>query len=182
MSFEDSSPVVSDEDALETTLGELELEVNLSELEGTLGAGPEEEKEPRPRKRMVSLRFAVLLTVLAVAGTALALNNTLLPIELLETFSTQYAATDFSITTFDTRPAGNNRLTIDVTLQNNGAAPHFANVTVYLLNASGVDFLNATQATGAVAPAGSVGLSFVFTQANVVPTYENAMVVVDQSS
>ncbi len=132
---------------------------------------------------MVSVRVAVLLSVLAVAGTAFALTQTTLTTEFLEIFTTQYANTDFSIASFDTKPQGNNKLTIDITFDNSDAVnPHFANVTVNLINATGDEFLNLTLATGSVAASGSVALSFVFNQAYVVPNYQDSQILVAQSS
>lgn len=133
-----------------------------------------------PRK--ISLRLATLLIVLAVAGTAFALTQNALPTEMLELWNTQYQSTDFSITTFDTNLQGNNKLTIGLTLTNNDVSAHYANVTVILLNATGDEILNQTQATGSVAGGGTWSYSFVFNQANIVNDYENSMVVVDQSS
>ncbi len=134
-------------------------------------------------KRTIGVRLAVLLVVVAVAGTALALTQTTLTTELIEIFTTQYGTTDFSVASFDTKPQGNNKLTIDITLDNNdGANPHYANVTMNLINATGDEFLNSTQATGSVAASGSWSYSFVFNQANVVPDYQDSQIIIDQSS
>lgn len=167
-----------------------ELESRVSTIERRLADDTSEKKNPRRRepkpsrrKRMVSVRVAVLLSVLAVAGTAFALTQTTLTTEFLEIFTTQYANTDFSIASFDTKPQGNNKLTIDITFDNSDAVnPHFANVTVNLINATGDEFLNLTLATGSVAASGSVALSFVFNQANVVPNYQDSQILVAQSS
>ncbi len=51
-----------------------------------------------------------------------------------------------------------------------------------LINATGDEFLNLTLATGSVAASGSVSLSFVFNQANVVTDYQDSQIIVDQSS
>ncbi len=134
------------------------------------------------RRRMVSVRLATLIAALAVMGTAVALTQNALPFELLELWNTQYQTTDFSITTFDTKPQGRNKLTIDITLANNDVSTHHANVTVYILNTTGDELANQTAATGAVAGGGTWSNSFVFNLANVVNDYENSLVVVDQSS
>ena len=171
---EEASPLLS---------ADAELESRLDAIEERLALDASEEIRPRRRKRMVSLRVAVLLAVLAVAGTAFALPQTTLTTEFLEIFNTQYAATDFSMASFDTKPQGNNKLTIDLTLDNNDAVnPHFANVTVNLINATGDEFLNLTLATGIVAASGSIALKFVFNQANVVVDYQNSQILVVQSS
>ncbi len=138
-------------------------------------------KEGKERTK-ITVRFAALLLVLSVAGTALALTQTTLTTELIEIFTTSYGTTDFSITDFNTKPQGNNKITIDVTVKNNGGAAHYANVTVNLINATGDEFLNLTQATGSVAASGSITLSFIFTQANVVPDYQDSQIIIDQSS
>ncbi|MEE9181648.1 MAG: hypothetical protein V3U33_03670 [candidate division NC10 bacterium] len=152
-------------------------------IDKRLAAGALEKVKPRRSKRMVSARFAVVLSILVFAGTAFALTQTTLPNEVLEIFNTNYVASDFSIASFTTKPQGGNKLTIDITLDNqDGVSAHQANVTVNLINATADEFLNLTLATGSVAASGSVSLSFVFNQANVVANYQDSQVVIDQSS
>ncbi|MEE9237771.1 MAG: hypothetical protein V3U52_08300 [Thermoplasmata archaeon] len=171
----------------------LEEILSVSEEAGTSEGQPTPRKKPsksRRRKRLmvgrekrkITVRVAALLLVLSVAGTAFALTQTTLTTELIEIFNTQYGTTDFSITDFATKPQGNNKLTIDVTVQNTGGAVHYANVTVNLINATGDEFLNLTLATGSVAASGSIMLSFIFNQANVVPEYQDSQIIIDQSS
>ncbi len=143
---------------------------------------PSDGRNGSKRKRTISVRLASVLVVLAVTGTAVALTQNALPAELLELWNTQYQSTDFSLTTFDTRPQSANRIVIDITLTNNDVSTHYANVTVYVLNATGDEILNQTAATGAVAGGGTWVNSFSFNQAGIVNDYEDSLVVVDQSS
>lgn len=153
-----------------------------SREDDTTSPSPRADGRRQKRKRTISVRLASVLLVLAVAGTAVALTQTTLPAELLDLWNTQYQPTDFTLTAFDTKPQGANKLTIDITLTNTDVAPHYANVTLYLLNSTGDEILNQTVATGAVAAAGTWINSFVFNQAGIVNDYEGSLVVVDQSS
>ncbi|MEE9593197.1 MAG: hypothetical protein V3W28_06430 [Thermoplasmata archaeon] len=146
-------------------------------------AGASEKIKPRRRKRMVSARFAVLLAVLAVTGTAFALTQTTLSTELIELWKSQTAATDFTTSSFVSTPSGDNDLKIEIKLDNDDAgSAHQANVTVNILNAAGDEIANLTQATGSVPASGQAAMTFEFNQANIVPNYETAQIVVKQSS
>ncbi len=171
----------------------LEEILSASEEARTSGGQPAPRKKPsksRRKKRLkvgreerkITVRLTALLLVLSVAGTALALTQTTLTTELIDIFTSQYGNTAFSITDFATKPQGNNQLTINVTVQNNDAVAHYANVTVNLINATEDEFLNSTQATGSVAASGSITLSFIFTQANVVSDHQNSQIIINQSS
>ncbi len=149
--------------------------------------GPKKRKAGRRRRARrrttkVSLRLAVLLVSLAIAGTAFALTQTTLTAEQIELFKTQTSTTDFSVSSFTSTPSGDNDLTIDVTLDNDDTNPRQANVTVNIMNPTGDEIANLTLATGSVVASGQVSLQFVFAQANIVPDYDSAQIVVKQSS
>ncbi len=172
----------------------LEEILSASEEARTSEGQPTPRKKPsksRRRKRLkvgkektkITVRLAALLLVLSVAGTTLALTQTTLTTEIIEIFNTNYAASNFTIQSFKTKPQGNNKLIIDITLDNqDSGSAHQANVTVNLINATGDEFMNLTLATGSVAASGSVALNFVFNQANVVTDYQDSQVIIDQSS
>ncbi len=150
--------------------------------------GPKKRKAGRRRRARrrttrVSLRLAVLLVSLAIAGTAYALTQTTLTAEQIELFKTQTSVTDFSVSSFTSTPSGDNDLTIDLDLDNDDSGgAHQANVTVNIMNSTGDEIANLTLATGSVAALGLVSLQFVFAQANIVPDYDSAQIVVKQSS
>ncbi len=140
-------------------------------------------RRARRRTTKVSLRLAVLLVSLAVAGTAFALTQTTLTAEQIELFKTQTSVTDFSVSSFTSTPSGDNDLTIDLNLDNDDAGgAHQANVTVNIMDSTGDEIANLTLATGSVAASSLVSLQFVFAQANIVPDYDSAQIVVKQSS
>ncbi len=172
--LEDVSAVIS---------GDADLEGRLRSIEKRLKLDASEKIKPRRGKRMVSVRLAVLLSVLAVAGTAFALTQTTLTAEQIELFNSQSAVTDFTVSSFTSTPSGDNDLTIEVILDNDDTgSAHFANVTVNIMNSAGDEIANQTLATGSVAASGQVTLTFTFAQANIVPDYDSAQIVVKQSS
>ncbi len=143
----------------------------------------ESRRTARGRTTRVSLRLAVLLVSLAIAGTAYALTQTTLTAEQLEIFNSQSTVTDFTVSSFVSSPSGDNDLTIDVDLDNADAGgAHQANVTLNIMNSTGDEIANLTLATGSVAASGQVSLQFVFAQANIVTDYDSAQIVVKQSS
>ena len=146
---------------------------------------PESPKRRRERRKW---RVPVWLTALLVAftflGTVLALNLNVLPAELLEIWDAQYQATDFTIIQFTTSFSGSDIVNIDIKVKNlDTLAAHDANVTVQLLNATGVLLLEQTQATGSVPADSEFSLpTFIFSQANLVANYQSAQIVVRQTS
>ncbi len=143
----------------------------------------EKRRTARRRTTKVSLRLAVLLVSLAIAGTAYALTQTTLTAEQIEIFKTQTLGTDFTVSSFTSTPSGTRKVDIVLKLDNDDTVnPHQANVTVNLLNATGGEIANEALATGAVAALGQVTLTFKFNQANLVAEYESAQIVVKQSS
>ncbi len=137
----------------------------------------------RRRTTKVSLRLAVLLVSLAVAGTGYALTQTTLTAEQIEIFKTQTLGTDFTVSSFTSTPSGTRKVDIVLKLDNDDPGnPHQANVTVNLLNSTGGEIANKTLATGAVAASGQVTLTFKFNQVNLVAEYECAQIVVKPSS
>ncbi len=151
-------------------------------------AGPkkrkaEKRRTARRRTAKVSLRLAVLLVSLAIAGTAYALTQTTLTAEQIEIFKTQTLGTDFTVSSYTSTPSGARKVDIVLNLDNDDAGgAHQANVTVNLLNATGGEIANITKATGVVAASGQVTLTFKFNQVNLVAEYESAQIVVKQSS
>ena len=137
----------------------------------------------RREPRRTSLLLATLLVTVSVAGTAFALTQTTLLENLIELFRSQPQPTNFTVAILESTPEGDDQLTIDITVQNSDALDtHFANVTVNLLNATGAVIDSQTQATGAVAPSGTVVLKYVFLQANIVSNYQSAQIIVRESS
>ncbi len=145
---------------------------------------PKGERRRRARRRTtrVSLRLAVLLVSLAIAGTSYALTQTTLTAEQIEVWKSQTLGTDFTVLSFTSTPSGDRKVDIDLNLDNDDTVTHEADVTVNLLNATGGEIANITKATGAVAASGQVTLTFKFNQANLVADYESAQIVVKQTS
>ncbi len=195
MALREMDPIPTEEpDSLDEELDEL---LALAQGESILAQEPRVVPDPTPgpkrpkgerrrrargRTTKVSLRLAVLLVSLAIAGTAYALTQTTLTAEQIELFKTQTSVTDFSVSSFTSTPSGDNDLTIDLDLNNDDTVTHQANVTVNILNSTGDEIANLTLATGSVAGSSLVSLQFVFAQANIVPDYDSAQIVVKQSS
>ncbi len=146
-------------------------------------AGRRRRARRRGRTTKVSLRLAVLLVSLAIAGTAYALTQTTLTAEQIEIFKTQTLGTQFTVSSFTSTPSGSRKVDIVLKLDNDDTVnPHQANVTVNILNSTGGEIVNKTLATGAVAASGQVTLTFKFNEVNLVAEYESAQIVVKQSS
>lgn len=124
----------------------------------------------------------VVVLVAALAGTVLSLQLTTLATEQEELFDSQTAATDFDITDFDADAKGENRVDVALELTNRDTADHQGNVTVYLYNASDVELVNETKATGVVAGGGTFSDTWRFRQANLAVEWDSTFVNVDQSS
>ncbi len=110
------------------------------------------------------------------------MTQTTLPAELFELWKTQYQDTEFTISFFRTRIPNPDRVEIRLNLTNLDTSVHYANVTVTLLNATGGEIINQTQATGAVASGGWWDYTFVFNQANVGNEYQDSWIEIAQSS
>lgn len=134
--------------------------------------------------RAIPLKFVALLMVLSVAGTALALTITALTGETISLAESTYAASDFTVTGFDTTIVGKNEVQIYFEVTNGDAAPHFANVTVALLDAVGDVVVGASQvqATGSVAGAAVYSTTLTFSVSGVVAAYSSVFLTIDQSS
>lgn len=136
----------------------------------------------RKTARKISTRTAALLLFVAILGTALALTITPFQIEKINLFGTQIQDTDFSLQEYNTKVKGKNRVDITLTIKNEDTAPHFANVTVQLLDTAGDVILEQTAATGEVLGGDSWTHTFVFQQTGLVEAYDSSLVIIDQSS
>lgn len=136
--------------------------------------------------RVISLKLAALLVVLAVAGTASALTINALTNETIKLFEYSNDGSDFSVTAFNTTIIGADEVVIGVTVKNNdGASAHFANVTVKLLDAAGDladPAASTTKATGSVAASGTSDDTWTFSITGIVAAYTDVLIIIDQSS
>lgn len=104
--------------------------------------------------------------------------------EKAELFSSDTAATDFSINSYDTQVQGRDKVSVDATLKNTDSSQsHSADVTVELINATtGNVVANATKSIGSVASGDTVSLSYSFTQTDLAEQYDETVITVDQTA
>jgi len=138
------------------------------------------------RRRVLSrsvplwLALALALAVSIPVSVAIALTiNTIT--ERLSLWQASFPGTDFTIQSFSLSPRGPNRVIVAVTLKNNDAVAHTADVTVQLLDASGEVIAEQTQSTGPVAANGTWSHTFTFTGSGITSQVYNVMIIVKQT-
>jgi uncharacterized lipoprotein YmbA len=105
-----------------------------------------------------------------------------LPTQRVGLWSGQVAGTDFTITEFDVKYKGPNKIVVTVTVKNEGTSTHSAEVTVQLLDSQGNVILEETKATGDVAAGGTWIGEYAFVKTNLVSEYDRPFVVIEQLS
>ena len=146
-----------------------------------------EQKSKNKRRR--GLPIPIVLIVLLGTNVAIvaALTIYALTVQKINLFGGQYQDTQFSITSWDTKIKGKNKVTVDVTVKNTDSSAHVADVTVQLLDSSG-NIINiggdmeSTQSTGSLAGGASVTLTFTFMGTGLVSQYDSPLVIVKQTS
>jgi hypothetical protein len=108
------------------------------------------------KKRIFIL--VLFLALVCVGVAAITMND--LPAIKMSVFSQQFQSADFSITNVNMNLRGKTQIRLILSLQNNDAQTHSANVTVQLIDNSGAIITEAWQLTGNVNGGNTVRLSY----------------------
>lgn len=131
------------------------------------------------RKRL----FALLATgaLLGSMGTVAALSTTGLATEKITLLSGEVADSDFIRQSYDTQVKGQQKVDVDLTLENTDSTSHSANVTVQLLDSSGAILVESTKQTGSIAGGDTYSDRWTFQADNLTSQYAETYIIIDQT-
>lgn len=142
-----------------------------------------EEERGRHYSHRTAAAIVVAIGLLAaLAGTAVALTFSSLDLEKMELFGSDSADTDFSTTSFDVKLKGQDKMEVDLTIENMGSSTHHANVTVQVRNTTDAVLAESTKSTGAVASGDTYSDKWKFDQTDLANDYDDVFFWIDQSS
>jgi hypothetical protein len=87
-------------------------------------------------KMKIPVWALILAVIVAAAGTALAFNVTVVT-KKMSIYGEGFISTDFTVTSVDTFPKGQNKVTVNLVVHNGGSAAATCIATVQLLNSTG---------------------------------------------
>ena len=133
-------------------------------------------------KKKIPLWLTLVLALASIASTAAALTIYMLNIEEIDLWGGRYQHTKFTVTYFETKIKGKNKIEIALTLKNTGSKTHSAVVTVQLLDSNGDVILESETTTGDVSGGDSWTHKFTFYQKDLVSQYDQPFLVIKQTS
>lgn len=146
----------------------------------------DDKKDERSTRRhgivVLPLWLLISLVVIPTVMVASGLIIYTFAVQKIELWEGQVQDTDFSVTRFDIKIQGKNRVGVFLELTNIDAATHSANVTLQLLDSLGNVIVEDYALTGDVAGAGTWSHNFAFMQNGLVEQYTSHFMVIDQIS
>ena len=133
-------------------------------------------------KRRIPLWLTTVIMVASIVSTAAALTIYMLTIEEIDLWGGQYQHTKFTVTSFETKIKGKNKVEITLTLKNTGSQTHSATVTMQLLESNGDVILESEANTGDISGGDSWTYKFTFYQKDLVSQYDQPFLVIEQTS
>lgn len=132
-------------------------------------------------RRVIPVWLVVI--ILLMMGVVVAIAVTELPSEHISLFGVGVTSSVFTITSTDTSFHGPNKITVKMVLSNTDVTnSHSADVTVWLVDASGNNIMNETLPTGSVAGGGSVSLTFSFSSSGITAEYGSTFIQIKDTS
>lgn len=147
-------------------------------MEASLDVSPENAFSHRTAAAIV----VVVALVAAVAGTATALSFSSLDVQAFELFGSDSSDTDLSITSFEVKVKGEDKVSVDLSAKNQDTTTHRANVTVQVRDSTDAILAEETKATGALAGGGTFSDKWKFDQTDLAVEYDDVFLWIDQSS
>lgn len=135
------------------------------------------------RRGLVMVVAATVVSAAAGTATALTVETQTLDTERISLFSGQTGDSDLTIQAYDVQVKGKERIDVRVTIQNpsQSQAPHRGKVTVQLLDPRDEVIAKTTKATQSLDPDETQRLRYRFTGPDLVESYEETFIVVDQT-
>jgi hypothetical protein len=128
----------------------------------------------------------LLAVMLAVAGTALALNVTMIT-KKINIYGQNFSSTDFTVSNVDTFPKGQNKVTVNLRVHNGGNATATCIATVQLLdstgeviNIGGQDQVLDHTFAGIPSGADSIEYTYTFSATGLVAQYSVTYIILTQ--
>lgn len=138
-------------------------------------------------KRAIPVWALMLALIVATTGTVIAFNVTIVT-KRMTIYNENFSNTDFTISSIDTFPKGQNKVTVNLIVHNGGSAVATCVATVQLLGSTGeiINIAGADQElshTFANVPANtdSSSYTYTFSATGIVALYVSTNVILTQS-